>query len=266
MNIDRILVDVYLFSVLTSQQTGKNGGEHRRYTLVDQPQLQDPELQKLINREFLLANSCEKLNLERQKMENENNELLELLNEINNSIHKLGENDSTRTKPPRLNKNAIILEYNNFVKRYREIISNQSVETDFETTINRLFNLPAELSDRNKKIVDGIIGQYKILRTFIHDIVYLNLDKKIKTDRRELETCRNKIELIKLEICTQQVRTINDLSHSSPQPKQTSEKGGIRKGGRRTRRSIKVITKRKIKVKSKTIKKKSRRKNKTRRQ
>jgi hypothetical protein len=96
----------------------------------------------------------------------------------------------------------------------------------------------------------------------------VDLVKNIRTSREELETCRNNIKRIKLEIGKQQILTTPNGSPS----KQNSgkggreEKGGREIGGRRTKRSIKVITKRKIKVKSKTIKKKSRRRNKTRRQ
>ena len=251
MNIDRILVDVYLFSVLTSQHNrGKNGGEPRRYTLVHQLQLQESTLQKLINYEFVLTNYCEKLNLDIQQIEIKCAQLGKLLGNIKVNLNKIiGEN----VRPQR--SLTIHYDYNKIVEDYVQITGATSKKTFVETD--------------SKKTIDEITEQYRkqyivLEATFAED--YAETKSKLNELLESYNKCINEIEKTKLDIQIELVKTTDDLSQTQNQVKSPNEKGGIRKGGRRTRRSIKVITKRKIKVKSKTIKKKSRRKNKTRRQ
>jgi hypothetical protein len=265
---DKTLKNVPLFSVLTTQHSrGKQGGEPRRYILVHQPQLQDPELQKLINDKFILTNSCEELELEIENLEDTKKKIDGLLVDIEKSINQYTPRKTPTTYSSRILQIQVTKEYKEFVEKFRRSTGNLNFETDFETTINKLFNPEIQMiKEKKEKIYSNIHGQIMILHKLISDY-NKDLIKNIEERTSRLETCRNNIERIKQQIKEQQILSRPNLSPY----KQTSEKGGKEKGGkeiggRRTKRSIKVITKRKIKVKSKTIKKKSRRRNKTRRQ
>jgi len=224
---DKTLKNVPLFSVLTTQHSrGKQGGEPRRYILVHQPQLQDPELQKLqklqklINDKFILTNSCEKLELEIQEMENEKNTF-----------------ETELRKPSENRQSSRLLE--------RETNRNMKV-----------------IDEKNEKIRTS----REKLKTYRNNIERIKQQIKEQQNLTTLNMTPSKQISKKGGIEEKGGREIDGKEIGGREIGGREEKGGREIGGRRTKRSIKVITKRKIKVKSKTIKKKSRRRNKTRRQ
>jgi hypothetical protein len=247
--------EVKLYAVYTSVYSHPPESCSRRIVIYQDIQNVDPELKKLKNEEIFLTKKCEAL---RQEIENLNNAVTDL-DKLLESTTSLITTTSENTR--RINVNDITREYSAYFNKYIDISSKICPDDDFKGRLSDFISQIDRASksftlDLKKEAMDFLVLLSKKVSGCIDSV-----NKKITTINETLTTYNSGLGDVKNTISYK----INNVSGKISFD-ETLGKGGKEIGGRRTKRSIKVITKRKIKVKSKTIKKKSRRRNKTRRQ
>ena len=224
---------------------------HRRIFIYQQCNnlIVDPELRQLIDQLEINRQQIENLNSEIKKIEvlvNEAEKMHEFVEERISRYDILGVNTRDKHK---------VDMYNRIYNTYESMIG--MIPTDYERLRDRNQEITKDKNPTNKDMVDkysslldGITEMLKICNERLdmtsHDLTLTTIEE---------QELKKRIILLKNKNGEQSVSL--DFSEES---QNSNGKGGkeidrIKKGGRRTRRSIKVITKRKIKVKSKTIKK-----------
>jgi hypothetical protein len=227
----------------------------RRIVIYQDIQNVDPELQKLKNKEIFLTKKRETL---RQEIENLNNDLKRLY-----ELKQYVDSSNTIIEGKRRinNVNDIISEYSEYFYNYLDISSKICPDDDFNNSLSVSTEKIRKAPNLSINTKDEINEVFNSLSEKVGSCI--NSVNETKTMKNEQLTTYDRIKSeVELEITnytsSAKMSINNDYDNQG--------KGGKNVGGRRTKRSIKVITKRKIKVKSKIIKKKSRRRNKTRRQ
>ena len=220
----------------------------------------DPELQKLINNKSTLTKKRETLLQEIEKL----NKHLTALQKLTQDIDSLKTENEEETRK-RIIPDVFVYKCTNYFDTYLKNTSEICPDNEFNNSLNnstetirRAFN-SSSISHTKEKINEVFNSLSEKVGSCINSV-----NETITTKNEELAKCNTELELTNENISYNS----NNVKKNIPFDDESSqkEKGGKEIGGRRTKRSIKVITKRKIKVKSKTIKKKSRRRNKTRRQ
>jgi len=258
---------IKLNAIYTSVYSRPTENCSRRIVIYQDIQNVDPELQELINRKSILTKKCETLHQEIDQLNNAATRLNELLDELLGRIRLI---DTISKSTRRINVNDITTEYTVCFNTYIDITSKICPDDDFKGSLPKFIGKIKTASNSTELNTKDEITE---VFTLLSNKVYSCIDsvKKTKTMKNEqLTICNSELEFTNglINNYNNNVKKNIPFDDESSQKEKggREEKGGKNVGGRRTKRSIKVITKRKIKVKSKTIKKKSRRRNKTRRQ
>lgn len=250
--------DLQLFqlnAIYTSVYSRPTGQCSRRILISQYKSKVDSELQELINRKSISTKKCDTL---RQEIENLNNDL----NRLDELKQRIDLSKSIIEGKRRINNvNDIISEYSEYFYKYLDISSKICPDDDFNNSLSVSTEQIRRAPNLSINTKDEITEVFNLLFNKVSGCIgSVNKTKTMKIE--QLTICDSELEFTNGLINNYNNNVSEKISFDESSQK---EKGGKEIGGRRTKRSIKVITKRKKKVKSKTIKKKSRRRNKTRR-